>query len=474
MKLGCTRCGASVVFVPSTGKCHCNHCDEDIDPDEFANLSERVQYQECTCSSCGAKLVVEESTKITVCAYCGSKYFHLSNYKGDIKVDGIIPFEIDREEFQRRADDFIISQKLSPQSFRYSIPLSEVKGIYLLAKEFKTDSIAYARGTNGDSVHFFECRYDVKNTYLRDNSISFSDTVFKEIGPYPTEELRKFSPFYLTDFSIDQGNEDEEFIIGTIKQKEGNMIEKEFNQVLYEKENAVQKEGIRTSNTTIEEQRNILIPVWLFTVKYEGYIFTYAMNGKTGKIYGSYPKNYDDEKTQNEESMKMMTIFCIAFFAFPIIAIIHPAFAGLGFGALFALMITIMIYQPFKSFMMKRKKGSAAPLSLMKLFKLVFISLIVLYFLTAIFKLPEELYAIMCFLSPIIIDLVLFFMPAPKRKIYMEKETRSIHHVNFHAIDSASEYTKHFQSRELVSLKSKMNADEKEFAEIVKNNQVGI
>ena len=35
MKVGCSRCGANIEFMPATQKFHCNHCGADSDIQEY-------------------------------------------------------------------------------------------------------------------------------------------------------------------------------------------------------------------------------------------------------------------------------------------------------------------------------------------------------------------------------------------------------------------------------------------------------
>ena len=164
----------------------------------------------------------------------------------------------------------------------------------------------------------------------------------------------------------------------------------------------------------------------------------------------------------------------VGFFALILVGFIAPDLMMPGFACMVALTITMIIYQPFKSIIINRSKGRAAPISLMKLFGLVMLYLIGLYLLKEVLNFSTDLYAILLFFTPIIFNALAVLIPKPRPKIYMEKENRKIHHVKFHIINSASEYTKHFSPHELASLKDKMIVPKKEFTELVKNNQVGI
>lgn len=92
MKIACTRCGANVVYIPSTGMCHCSHCQSDIPLEEFEDKPYQISYHECTCSSCGARLIVDADTVITDCVYCGSREFVIHQYTKELRCRGNYSF----------------------------------------------------------------------------------------------------------------------------------------------------------------------------------------------------------------------------------------------------------------------------------------------------------------------------------------------------------------------------------------------
>lgn len=55
--------------------------------------------------------------------------------------------------------------------------------------------------------------------------------------------------------------------------------------------------GIEVTNyydrTDIESWSYTLLPVWIITYKYKGKIYPFAINGQTGKLYGSLPAATD-------------------------------------------------------------------------------------------------------------------------------------------------------------------------------------
>ena len=49
--------------------------------------------------------------------------------------------------------------------------------------------------------------------------------------------------------------------------------------------------SVSSSNINLEDLKNsyALLPVWMLNIKYKDKIYTFAMNGQTGKMIGDYP-----------------------------------------------------------------------------------------------------------------------------------------------------------------------------------------
>ena len=305
MKLGCTNCGGNVIFLPSIGKCHCEHCGSNISPDEFITKFSDVAYNECTCSSCGAKLVVEDSTIITVCAYCGSRELVTSHYAPLVQVDEIIPFQIDHDEFQKKTDAFLISQLLAPEYFRYCAPLEEVKGVYILAKKIETKTKVISRGLNVTNTSF-DFQYEVSSKYFVDNSFKMKDAIMDQLLQNHGDDVKKFNPYYLTDFSIDMGDMEENKIKNSILTSEEYYVEENYPFVYREHTSGTpQKTGVTLANTSCESIKNVLIPVWIFSLNYQKEKYTYLMDGKNGNIY-AYKTNSSQKESQIKKYIKII------------------------------------------------------------------------------------------------------------------------------------------------------------------------
>ncbi len=201
-------------------------------------------------------------------------------------VEGIIPFRIEKDEFLRRADAFLQSQPFAPYHFRFKAPLSHVKGIYLTANLYEVDSKVYARGLH-PSGQPFEFAYDVYSSYLQDNEMRIDDDLINPMLLTHMGDIKKFTPFYLTDFAIDCGDELPEVLKDRVTTFEQEELKQSLKEMLSKNtEGKEQKTGIRVATTSLKQVKKVLIPVWLFSVAYQGEEYAYLMDGQTGKIYG--------------------------------------------------------------------------------------------------------------------------------------------------------------------------------------------
>ena len=496
MKMECNKCGASVVFVPKTGKCHCNYCGKDMDASQFENEYCEVKYDTCTCSTCGAQLIVDESTMITVCAYCGSRHFNRSVYKDELHINGIIPFSISKEEFITRAEEFMASQRLAPNDFRYETPIAEMKGIYLLVKHYNAKTTAYARGqgstgeANGSS--FFECSYEMKSTHEIENSTSFTNDVFKEIGSYDFKNIRRFSPFYLADFTVDMGEEAEINNEKQICEEEAEYTITDMYERLRTKNIYRQTFGVRIAHTEIESVKNILYPVWLFTIEYKKTKYVYAMNGKTGKIFGGTGKPMKEKDTSKTVASfekkfypRLDSIFII-FFVFALfislinndntswgIMIISPLIYAVvrNWGpALFKLRIRIN-----KSY---QRAESKAPVSKTK-FNFIIIGIVV-FLIWLVWEGIMTGWIFSHFIETIIIISLTVFLT---KKLFIEEvslkkkkddKEREYFNLQSHFLSSKEEYQGQFGKGELKDLYNNMNLSKEEFKKMTKNSALKI
>lgn len=230
MKLECKTCGANLKYVPSAQKAYCEHCGNYFDVREIEyNPEEYDDFEEYTCSSCGATLLTTGKTEIVQCLYCGGKEFVNIKGKKEYMLDGIFPFRIDRKFFKEAYMNYL--KENTDKDFLRKMESTEILGFYL--------------------------PYSFANQFFRKQYPKDLNELFEKILPYDFKGLKRMNPIYL-----------DSFVAETIK-------------------TAKEENDIKTNDPSF-----FWVPVWVASVEYRGDYYYIVMNGQTGEMAGTYSKRF--------------------------------------------------------------------------------------------------------------------------------------------------------------------------------------
>ena len=113
------------------------------------------------------------------------------------------------------------------------------------------------------------------------------DVFMESIEPYDYDALTHFETAYLSGFLADKYDVESKSGENRIRQR----VEASMNGQL--------QSSLMGYNTVIpankqlkinhSKARYVLLPVWMLNTKYRGKTYTFAMNGQTGKMTGTFP-----------------------------------------------------------------------------------------------------------------------------------------------------------------------------------------
>lgn len=166
----CPNCGGELIFDPATQKYKCEYCNslftqEELDamkpmqgeePEaaaqgaaaqaaagaaagEKAETEQTVGEQESepegeavyySCPSCGAEIVTDATTAATFCYYCHNPVVLGKRLEGSYLPNKIIPFEIGREDAEKKFLDFVSKKKYVPKAFFNKKQIESMTGVY--------------------------------------------------------------------------------------------------------------------------------------------------------------------------------------------------------------------------------------------------------------------------------------------------------------------------------------------------------
>lgn len=314
----CIACDAILKFNPKTQKWKCEYCGseytlEDLKIEEEKQLdktknsqakkSSNTSYNGYHCPDCGAEIVMDENTSVTECVYCGNTAIINERLEGKFAPQKIIPFKKDKEDAIHAFTNYKKWKWFMPKEFIQKKNIEKISGIYIPFYLYDIDVSAKinVQATRLKIWSDRNYRYTRTDYYdvLREGNMSckmvptdaskkFPDDIMDSIEPYNYNELVEFDSSYISgflsekyDLSIDELSERAE------KRAEQTAIETLLNDV-----NGYDTKTIKNqvkSSKRKDSSKYVLLPVWMLNVKYNNNIYTFAMNGQTGKFIGNVP-----------------------------------------------------------------------------------------------------------------------------------------------------------------------------------------
>ena len=318
----CPNCASPLTYAGASGKMICAACDSQFDqevidalnapedsgvvdfvtPTEKYSASDAAQMQSYHCKSCGAELVTEGTTTATECPYCGSPTILPDRIDGGIRPELVVPFVITKEQAQKTFEEYFKGKKLLPNIFKKDNHIAEMRKLYVPYWLFDCDAegdVVYdaeKKHTNRDgewevttTEHYIVRRagsMHFENIPV-DGSVKMDDKITESLEPYDLTKAVPFQPTVLSGAMADHADVDAEAC-------EKRAVERVEKSVINSLRNTVSgfdsvSERRKSISSTGGKVSPVLMPVWLITTKKEDKVYTFAINGQTGKLTCDVP-----------------------------------------------------------------------------------------------------------------------------------------------------------------------------------------
>ncbi len=318
----CPNCASPLTYDGASGKMICAACDTRFDqeviealnapedsgvvdfvtPTEKYSASDAAQMQAYHCKSCGAELVTEGTTTATECPYCGSPTILPDRIDDSIRPELVVPFVITKEQAQKTFEEYFKGKKLLPNIFKKDNHIAEMRKLYVPYWLFDCDAegdVVYEaekKHTNRDgewevttTEHYIVRRagsMHFENIPV-DGSVKMDDKITESLEPYDLTKAVPFQPTVLSGAMADHADVDAEAC-------EKRAVERVEKSVINSLRNTVSgfdsvSERRKSISSTGGKVSPVLMPVWLITTKNEDKVYTFAINGQTGKLTCDVP-----------------------------------------------------------------------------------------------------------------------------------------------------------------------------------------
>lgn len=312
----CPNCSAPLSFSPEQGKFACEFClsaftEEELshtDAAEKARQAEADAEDFCAhmnaylCPSCGGEIMADEHTAADFCAYCHSPVVLQGKLSGQMKPNKVVPFKIDEKGAKQTFLKWAKKKWFAPRDFSSDSQIGNMQGIYYPFWVTDADTHAHldARATrvrswrSGNKIYTETSYFAVE----RSGDIHFEDItssalreadkkMLEGILPFSSEDLREFAPEYLSGFVAKKRNIER----ADLKDEVRGRMENYAADMLRSTVVGYNTVTVNALNLHIEKSHweYALLPLWLLVYKGKKKDYTFALNGATGKIYGSVP-----------------------------------------------------------------------------------------------------------------------------------------------------------------------------------------
>lgn len=309
MIIRCPNCGAVLTYDPIVKQMSCESCCSFFDlsqfrvpkecmADEITFEKEDTNDAENTfeteiyhCTSCGARLWINQVEAATFCAYCNQPTICFERIGKQKRPDKIIPFIISKKQAQHIVEERLQEGSFVPREIK-NAKTEQIRGIYIpftifdLFYESRDVYCGEVHTKNEDSrvsYYYREGGSEFRNLTV-DSSVQLNDNSSRRLEPYYVNDLREFDPSYLSGFYADCSDEDIISLRHTAKVRAKDMYDTEMRKTI----EAGNVELMRSSpHATILNERTALFPAWFFVYYYKGTRYTLMVNGQTGKVVGT-------------------------------------------------------------------------------------------------------------------------------------------------------------------------------------------
>ncbi len=318
----CPCCGGYLKFAQESQKMNCEHCCNEFELEtirEYYNgeeSSDTFSWDEegtpepwdtedlngFECPSCGGQILTDHATAATFCPYCANPAVLRVRLSGGLKPDAVIPFKTGKEDAQAAFLALCKGKPLLPKDFTSRQQLQKITGTYVPFWLYHCNGEMEAKYRATRLHHWSDSRYHyTKTDYFlltraaradfdgipMDGSTKMDNTVMESLEPYDYAQLADFDTAYLSGYLADKYDVESKSGEERIRQRVNTTMDEMIAGTCIGYASVIPTaKNLKISHS---KAKYVLLPVWLLTTRYKDQLYTFAMNGQTGKMTGTLP-----------------------------------------------------------------------------------------------------------------------------------------------------------------------------------------
>lgn len=306
--LFCANCGTENPY---------GGCDEDAELVSKTGLSQQASVHAFGCENCGASMSYDASAQSLRCPFCGSLSMTARPNARTLKPEGIVPFEVERQEIESTLKKWLSQGFWRPSDTVQASVLSEVTPVYVPFWIFSaTTKTNWCADTSPPPVAARGSWYPMSgsqaNRYsgvLIAASGILSQSEIQGVGKFNLQAAKPPDAIDLTNIIV------EEF---RLPRKDARPLARAaFERLEMAASQQYVPNRVRNLqvNVTLGDMRSepMLLPVWITVYHYNKQPYRVLINGQTGECYGNAPISY------TKISLAFAALFLIILFIIAIV-----------------------------------------------------------------------------------------------------------------------------------------------------------
>ncbi|MBQ8297210.1 MAG: hypothetical protein IJX77_05445 [Ruminococcus sp.] len=315
----CPNCGAELQFKPDRQAFGCDFClssfteaeikevcakTENSIPD--AEIDAQKDFAEHTnlyhCSGCGAEIICDDNRTADFCYYCHEPVILSGRMSGEFKPNKVIGFRLTRDNAVDAFKKWVGKRWFVPSSFKSNQQLEKLTGLYVpfwvadcgLKADYVAKGHKIRTWTSGNYRYTETKEFEIirranitADGIPADGESKIDDLLMEAIEPFDYTQAKDFSMSYLSGFLADKYDVDKAAVFPRIQVRAADAAKSVINQSISGYDSVIPRsEDYKIMHT---DWQYMLLPVWFMTYKYNGEIYSFAVNGQTGKLAGTPP-----------------------------------------------------------------------------------------------------------------------------------------------------------------------------------------
>jgi ribosomal protein S27E len=282
---------------------------------QLAGQADTVEAVTVRCDGCGSMQTLQQGQTAGTCAFCGKAIVAQAAIKRLIKPQSVLPFKVAQKQAIEAFVRWLSTRWFAPGNLKLFAEQNGLQGVYVPAWTYDTNTTTFYEGQRGDDYWDTETYTETENgqsvtktrQVKRTRWTWVSGTVFNQfddvlvlairtlprkaemLEPWDLASLEDYDDRYLSGFHAESYTIDLPEGFGVAQQKMKPTIDQTINRDIGGDHQRIDSANTNYADITF---KHLLLPMWISAYRYQGKVFNFLVNARTGEVAGDRPYSF--------------------------------------------------------------------------------------------------------------------------------------------------------------------------------------